>query len=42
MTLMYLIYFDESGNTGNNRGDEALQDVLAWISAEEKKKRPGT
>ena len=25
-----------------HRGDEALQDVLAWISAEEKKKRPGT
>ena len=25
-----------------HRGDEALRDVLAWISAEEKKKRPGT
>lgn len=25
-----------------HRGDEALQDVLAWISAEQKKKRPGT
>ena len=25
-----------------HRGDESLQDVLAWISAEEKKKRPGT
>lgn len=25
-----------------HRGDEAFQDVLAWISAEEKKKRPGT
>lgn len=25
-----------------HRGDEAWQDVLAWISAEEKKKRPGT
>jgi hypothetical protein len=24
------------------RGDEALQDVLGWITAEEKKKRPGT
>ncbi|NLX95613.1 MAG: DUF3800 domain-containing protein [Rhodopirellula sp.] len=25
-----------------HRGDESLQDVLAWISTEEKKKRPGT
>jgi hypothetical protein len=25
-----------------HRGDEALQDVLEWITAEEKKKRPGT
>jgi hypothetical protein len=25
-----------------HRGDEALQDVLAWMSAEEKKRRPGT
>jgi hypothetical protein len=23
------------------RGDEAFEDVVAWISAEEKKKRPG-
>ncbi len=25
-----------------HRGDEAMQDVLKWIAAEEKKKRPGT
>jgi hypothetical protein len=55
---MYLVYFDEFGNTGTNLNDSEqpvfvlcalavpktkwLQEVLAWITAEGKKKRPGT
>jgi len=40
---MHLIYFDESGNTGNNLtdplihgGNEAMPDVLAWLQGQYK------